>query len=312
MTVDVAINAYGKPLQTAVTLLSLVRHSGQHIGKIFFTEEAKQPRPTDFRFIYDLLPDRVVVYRPKYWHWCNQTDATRLSEAEYRRSLRYQYAWEESKEDYLFVTHNDVLYTGDIIGEFLELVGDNAGVGEIGQCWNCPASSAGLCSGDSYWSFRPTESQLEALYAEYPANRVGWEAFRDDDKPWPMPECRLNEWAALINLKLCRPATLPLGDAFPFGAMTLDIGTRWFRDMSAKGLTFVNRPLTGLGSHGWVLDGGGGHQALFSRDKYDAGEQAALDLLVREYSIDESILRRAAGSGWVSRLRAIFRRPGRN
>lgn len=305
MSVDVAINVYGKPLQTAVALLSLVRHSGQHIGRIFFIEEPKQPRPIDFSFIHDLFSDRIEVYRPKHWHWCNQTDPQKLGDADYRRALRYQYAWEESTADFLFLTHNDVLYEADIVGDFLEHIGDNIAIGEVGQCWNCPASKAGLCNGDRYWDFRPKSEELEKLYAEYPTDRVGWEQFRDDVNPWPMPECRLNEWAALVNLKVARNETLPIGDAWPFGAMTLDIGTRWFRNMTAKGYRFANRSLTGLGSHGWAL-GGGGHQALFSRDKYDASEHAALELLVREYSLDESMLKSADRSGIWSRIKRRF------
>ena len=41
--VSVAINVIGKPIQTALTLLSLVRHCGRHIDKIYFIEENFQP-----------------------------------------------------------------------------------------------------------------------------------------------------------------------------------------------------------------------------------------------------------------------------
>jgi hypothetical protein len=307
MSVDVAINVYGKPFQTAIALLSLVRHSGQHIGKIYFIEEAKQPARIDFSFIRDLMQDRIEVYRPKYWLWCNQTERDRLGDAGYRRSLRYQYAWEASGADYLFLTHNDVLYEGDIIGDFLSHIGDNVAIGEIGQCWNCPASSAGLCGGDRYLDFRPSTTELEELYAAHPSDRVGWEKFRDDMEPWPLPECRLNEWAALIDLKKVKTETMPIGDAFPFGAMTLDIGTKWFRQMSVKGFTFLHRPIAGLATHGWTL-GGGGHQALFAPEKYDSGERMAFDMLVKDYGLDPLTLNNATRVDWRSRVAGIFRK----
>lgn len=307
MSVDVAINVYGKPFQTAAALLSLVRHSGDRIGKIFFIQEAKQPARIDFSFISELLPGRVATFRPKHWLWCDQTVRERLADPDYRRSLRYQYAWEESAADYLFLTHNDVLYEADIIGDFLERIGDNIAIGEIGQCWNCPASAAGVCDGDRYLNFRPTLAELDDLYIKHPTDRVGWEKFRDDMEPWPLPECRLNEWAALIDLKRARPETMPVGDAYPFGSMTLDIGTRWFRQMSSRGFTFANRSIAGLATHGWTL-GGGGHQALFAPEKYETGERLAFDMLVNDYGVEPDTLNRAIKSGLRSRIASMFKR----
>ena len=37
--VDVAINVFGKPAQTALTLFSLLAHSGRWIDRIYFVEE---------------------------------------------------------------------------------------------------------------------------------------------------------------------------------------------------------------------------------------------------------------------------------
>jgi len=307
MTVDVAINVYGKPFQTAVALLSLMRHSGEHINKIYFVKEPKQPGSINFDFISDLLPDKLIVHTPTYWHWYDRTVAAKLAEEEYRRSLRYQYAWEESSADYLFVTHNDVLYHGDIVGDFLANIGDSVAIGEIGQCWNCPAHTAQLCSSDRYSDFRPSHHELLKLYREHPTNRVGWEQFVDDKSPWPLPECRINEWAALIDLAVSKPETIPLGDAFPFGGLTLDVGTRWFRDMASKGYSFVHRSIAGLASHGWAA-GGAGHQALFQYDKYELGEAAAYSMLVTDFGVDESVLANVSGGKWRTRLQTLIRK----
>ena len=72
-TVDVAINVYGKPYQTAVTLLSLLKHSGQHLNKIYFVVEPEQPRKESFEFLLDALGDQVVRYTPQHWLWVEPT-----------------------------------------------------------------------------------------------------------------------------------------------------------------------------------------------------------------------------------------------
>ena len=69
--VDVAINAYGKPYQTAITLLTLMKHSQQWINKIYFVEEAKQPEPPNFQFSFDHFGDKIAYYKPNVWLWTN-------------------------------------------------------------------------------------------------------------------------------------------------------------------------------------------------------------------------------------------------
>ena len=44
LQVDVAINYYGKPYQTLLTIETLLEHSGQHIDRIYLIRELKQPR----------------------------------------------------------------------------------------------------------------------------------------------------------------------------------------------------------------------------------------------------------------------------
>ena len=167
MSVDVAINVFGKPFQTAVTLLSLLKYSGEHINRIYLIKERVQPTPTDLTFLYELLGDRITVYTPDHWLWIRSMDASKLLSSPqikgdgYRWSIRYQFAWERSTARYLFLTHNDVLYSGDIIKAFLDKIGDNVAIGEIGQCWNCPAHSAGVCNGDKYFDYRPSIDEVE-------------------------------------------------------------------------------------------------------------------------------------------------------
>ena len=142
--VDVVISVYGKPHITAVTLLSLLKQSGQWIDTIYFTEERAQPAHTDFSWLKKLLtPYNVVYYRPWVNYGYRNLNESRcrhlLRLPLFRHSLRYQYAWEKTNKSHLFITHNDVLYKADLIGAYLDHIGTGIGIGKVGQCWNCPA-----------------------------------------------------------------------------------------------------------------------------------------------------------------------------
>ncbi len=56
--VDVAINMYGKPYNTAVTIHSLLKQSHEHIDKIYLNIECVQPRKQDSELLLQLL-DKV-------------------------------------------------------------------------------------------------------------------------------------------------------------------------------------------------------------------------------------------------------------
>lgn len=175
--VDVSINIYAKPYQTALSLLSLLRWSGEHIDRIFLQFE-----PSGSRFdsvppyaMADYLGDRAIIYQPEEWVECDAVDEARLGDASYRLSMRYQSAFEYTDKKYLFILHNDVLIKRDIIGAMLEKIDDAFIIGQLGQCWNCPASQAELvqaaglgdtpCTPERYFDFRPNVEQLERLYA---------------------------------------------------------------------------------------------------------------------------------------------------
>ena len=93
-SVDVAINVYGKPYLTAVTLLSLLKQSGKWIDKIYFVEERRQPAGTDLAFLKRLLTlYEVIYYRPwmNYGYWNMLTDKRRylLPIPPFRKAIRY-------------------------------------------------------------------------------------------------------------------------------------------------------------------------------------------------------------------------------
>jgi hypothetical protein len=303
--VDVAMNIFAKPYQTALSLLSLLQFSGRHIGRIYlqFEPQGSMFDPAPPYAIAEYLGDFgiwVVNYQPKYWLHLDAADPARLDDPEYRLSLRYQHAFEHTDKQYLFVLHNDVLIKRDIVGAMLDDIGDAFAVGQIGQCWNCPASnealvqdsgcasfwrdtSSGLfcppgqdqksptpsskaapsssdtklrhsskpgfaCAPERYRDFRPDFEGLKRLYALAVEREVfvrpyweGWEKHYAA-APWPLPECRVNEWGCLVDVAMTRPLVRPEGDILPFGGyepcgkICLDIDVVWFRELNRRGL----------------------------------------------------------------------------
>lgn len=291
-SVDVAISIYGKPHITAVTLMSLLKHSSQWIDTIYFIEELKQPENTDYSLLKKWLkPYKVVYYRPWLnYGYRNMNESPRrhlLALFPFRHSLRYQYAWEKTTKNYLFITHNDVLYTDDLVGAYLANIGDGAGIGKVGQCWNCPAYKEGLCDGNRYLAYRPSEPEVVQLYEKHGDPRGGkYQKQLAKQGSWPLPECRLNEYACMINMAKARPVTQPDGPAQPFGFFgNMDTASDWFSDISHQGLTVTNFDFDPYASHSWVNALNNGNNALSDRTIYDAEEEVARKYLQTEFGV---------------------------
>ncbi|WP_316899862.1 hypothetical protein [Pseudodesulfovibrio indicus] len=299
--VDVLINVFGKPHQTALSLLSLLQHSGRHVGLIYFQEEpatAEYERKGQEKLIR-FLGDRLVHFMPKYWNGIDPTDEGRLrTDGEYLLSMRYQHGWERSEARYALTIHNDIEVHGDIVGHLLEAIGDYSGAGEIGQCWWCPAGQNNLCDSTRYAEFTPSYPYLMKIYNKNfdPAGRRAYHlglSQQFQDRPWPLPECRLNEWCALIDLEKVRPDTMPFGSGTPFGALIpsgaligenrdrpvcLDTGVQWFRDMNQLGHRFVHHDIYRDIDHDRL-----GNVALDSPEMYVEKELAAMHRIKAEY-----------------------------
>lgn len=265
--IDVCINVYGKPWQTLCTLKSLIKHSGQHIDKIFFIKEKKQPYDESIEWICEYF-DNIIIYEPEsyvflHFNYVNNPNF-KVSD------VRYQYGIENSDKKFIFITHNDVLYTDDIIGEMLEKIGTSVGIGEIGQCWNCPANTKGLCSGDKFDSWNPSYTEVISLGLPHVRTNV---QNVDEFNPKPLPECRLNEWACLINREISNKETYPNGDTPPFGSVGLDVGTLWFKSMYLKGYKFIDYRKNYI--HSYWSELGNGYQTQLKHDKYILSEENA-------------------------------------
>ncbi len=281
--VDIAMSVYGKPFQTAVTLASLFENCGKLIDKVYLQEEFNQPHGSCISQVIDSFPDqRFIHYIPKCFLGWHSHNLVNLRDMNYRQSIRYQFAWENTDKKYLFISHNDCLYHSDIIGNMLDKVEGTyySGIGLIGQCWNCPASIANVCNRENYLAYNPTFDEVRVLIATHTSARTRIDMI-DPAHPVPLPECRLNEFACLINLEACRSEVMPIGAVVPFAFVNLDVGTEWFRQLSVRGHRFLN--WSGGFKHGPFSPKNNGHAADFDVVEYNQSEKEARQYLVEHY-----------------------------
>ena len=298
---DVALNIFAKPYQTALSLLSLLANCREQIATIWLQFEPAGSRfdTTSPYAIASYLRDELkipcVIFQPDIWFDCAVAERSRLQDTSYRLGLRFEYAMEHSHSRLLFLMHNDVLIQRTILAAMINEMGEAFAIGPLGQCWNCPASSKTLmaeavqrppCHPKDYLSCQMSYDELKKLYiladqkSHYKRSYSDGLAQSFCKQPWPLPECRINEWACLLDLKKTRPLTLPEGAALPLGAYeqcgshTLDIGVAWFRAMHAHGLRAKHFDTAGWLTH-WV---GTGHK---SRLRYTQAEEHAKGLLQR-------------------------------
>ena len=284
--VDVAVNVYGKPYQTVLSILSLLKYSKNHIDKIYIITEKNQPFGFEKSIIKELLNGLpVIFYTPKlYFGWWEGrrrgTIYSILCKFDFfRHSIRYQYAWEKSTAKYLFIMHNDMVFHKDIIGNYLNNINDKIAIGTVGQCWNCTASEK-YCSRETYFNYRPSNIQLIEMYKGWHANRAVTKGLvKENGINWPLPECRLNEQAALINLEIAKKVTMPKGGAVPFGTFSLDTGTLWFQQISKLGFEVTNDVYWNYASHGIFNLNRSGHGSLDNKKLYDEEESMAKNMI---------------------------------
>lgn len=249
--------------------------NSEYIDRIFLICEKKQPYFSGINQVKKYIP-KVEIFTPKEYSFIARNIDYTNEDSRYK--IRYQYAIEKSQKNFLFITHNDVLYTGDIIKDMLSKIDGFAGIGQIGQCWNCPAHFAQRCHPDYYYKYRPTPEELIDLISNYPSPRTSLSTI-NLDVPFPLPECRLNEWACLINRKLLENESMPIGNGPLFGEYDqVDLGTKWFRFMNNRGYKFLNYNQKFI--HGfWAKDAGFSTQK--SKLKYLLAEYKAYMYLTK-------------------------------
>jgi hypothetical protein len=265
----------------------VLQHSGQHIDKIYLSYEAQQPHD-DWSGIHKVVnyfrgnQANLVVVEPAYFLGLGANDLARAkTDSRYRQSIIHQYAFEHTDKPYLCVMHNDMLFHQDLIGAMLGELSDTdsmAGVGQIGQCWNCPALSAQRCSPATMSAYVPSQQEAIALHQSYPIPRqANALAILERGFVHPLPECRLNEYCALVNVDSYRKLTVPIGDIGCFGGNWggSDTAAMWFHQMYNAGCRFVHFDVHALATHAAFDGSGSGSEANDNRSRYYQSEENA-------------------------------------
>jgi hypothetical protein len=249
--VDVVIHTYGKPWQTLCALKSLMLHSGQHIDKIYATEEKFSPYEDTSKWAFERINN--VDYYVLKSYYLTRTTMGDMNDIENRWDYKYQYGIERSDKKYVFILHNDILFLDDIIGNMLSVADGYAGVGLIGQCWNCSVFHAKVCDGERHDTYNPTYEEVEPVLLTHPPVRGPYfHGCVNKEQPMPLPECRLNEFACLIDREITMKECYPNGNSRLFGNYDiLDCGAAWFRDLFLKGYRFKQFEINKDSTHGY-------------------------------------------------------------
>ena len=284
--VDVIINVYGKPYQTLCTLKSLTEHCGRHIDMIYFINERDPLFHDDSIWLTKVFPN-IDPYIPPVNHgFSPRKEKEYYDDKIHRWCVKYQYGIEKSDKEHAFITHNDILYTDDIIGDMLFQIEDNVGIGSIGQCWNCPANKNQKCDGSKIVNYTPTYEEIVELLKKFDYPRTTL-ANVDKKHPMPLPECRLNEFACLINREITVKECWPNGDTPLFGSLNgihgVDMGCEWFRSMVLKGYKFKDYDIYKTSQHGYFSPINCGLMAQKDEELYRQCELAANYYFIDHY-----------------------------
>ena len=249
--IDINLNVFNKPYQTIATIHSLLQVSGKHIDKIFINFEAGS---SGIEIVKKYV--NAVYSQSKVAVWNKYDDLM---------DIRYQYGFTYSDKKYIFVSHNDVYYKKDIIGSMLDVIGSNAGVGLIGQCWNCPLFYADVCDGKRFKDNKVTDEEFKHYLQLYPQPRLQAEHING----FPFPECRLNEFACLVDRQIALSADSKFGLA-----NGNDTAQAWFTELYKKGYTFRHFNINDYCEHGYWA-GDAGYPTSLNKEKYDRAEEQA-------------------------------------
>lgn len=292
---DISIAFYGKPFQTIVTIKNALQYSGQHIDKIYLSFEAQQPH-NDWEGFYKVIDYfrgsdvKIVSLKSAYFLGLGADNMERAEmDKNYRQSIIHQYAFEYTDKFYLCLMHNDMVFHGDLIGALLDELGHDesiAGIGQIGQCWNCPAFMANYCHSTIMKDYIPTQQEAIALHKAYPIPRqANALAILERGLIHPLPECRLNEYCAIINVPLYRKFGIPTGNVGCFGGNWggSDTGAMWFHQMYNHGCRFKHFDVHALATHAPFDGSGSGSEANDNRTRYYESERNALNYINTHY-----------------------------
>lgn len=251
MKIDVAVQSYRKPESLIYTLFSLHRHSRDAIDTVWINDDRSGGEVLEhYRRLEEsgaLLPWKIRIrentrrvgwwvafvrgYRPTYagfwfrfkrmaWNWYKNRSVYVLKE-----DLRYQWALSSTEKKYLLVIHDDIEFKRDIVSVYLasiQAAKNRAIVGDLGQCWRCDFSSQGCNPEKLLAGYRPSPL--------WPSTKV-----KANSHAWA---CRINEWSALLNVKVAKDIAEQEKVFFGNCDANGDTSAYWFSRVVQAGYSF--------------------------------------------------------------------------
>ena len=283
--VDVAIQSYNKPESLLYTLMCLKQCCGDRIHTVYINDDCSSPDAAPvftgakvqayfpdwtIRFRRNTRPartKRLIVhgYRPAYmprWYYVLAIGSCLARQRRYfppQDDIRFQWALNSTDKEFVFLTHDDVDFSGDIIGVYLGcMTPETAIAGDLGQCWRCRfGAGSNACS------------PARIMRGERPWQR--WPL--TDSAPGPhMYDCRINEWCCLIRTSAARDMARRARCFFGNYDNGGDVGAYWFAQAVGYGYRFCD-PLPDMQlrnawyRHCW--QGHAGHQVWLGTASYD-------------------------------------------
>lgn len=251
MKIDVAVQSYKKPESLIYSLLSLHRHcrnqidvvwinddcSGGNVLNAYHTlEESGALHPWKIRIRENTVRmgwwiSFVKGFNPKYlslwfkikrmlWNFYKNGSIYVTQE-----DIRYQWAIKNTDKEYLLIIHDDIEFKGDVITLYLKSIMRDkniAIVGDFGQCWRCDFHSSGC---------NPSKILAGNLPSDiWPSTKVF-----PSSHAWA---CRINEWSALLRVKVARKLTETEQIFFGNYDDNGDVSAYWFSRVLASGYHF--------------------------------------------------------------------------
>lgn len=217
--IDIAICSYKKPESLLYTLMSIKKYSGRHVNSVWINDDQGAPL-SELAEIYSaahvinyFIPWQLKTRRNTQrigWHHSNVLGFTPryhdLKSTLYhsilplvknhrlftdKPNIRYQWAIDNTKQRYLFLVHDDILFFDDILTLYLQKMRENselAMVGDLGQCWRC--SHHDVCC---------PEKINNHVYPSPNWPITGPKGSKDTRR-----SCRMNEWCLLLDVEKIR------------------------------------------------------------------------------------------------------------
>lgn len=249
--VDVAICSYKKPESLIYTLFCIKKHCGNLIDNVYIHDDFSNDGTIDFyldkNLIKAIAPIKInvrenkknlgafkTILTPKLQALtANQKslvlDGPKVVLSDDENDVRYQWAINSTNKKYLFVVHDDIKISDNIVALYLNTIKNNnmAIVGDLGQCYRCFDSKK--CSPELIMQgIKPHEYWPLTTFELIPYPR----AFKRD--------CRINEWSCMINVEIARKLALEHNCYFGNCENGGDTGVYWFDKIVELGYNFAD------------------------------------------------------------------------